>query len=353
MALMTKNAQDRVDDVVDDIVNLTAGPHRNAMRAWLNAKWALAAGNPAALRNASATMSMAGVANAGDATARSYRVLIYLESLKQNANLVAARAAVIGLPAAILPARIAPLITKLTIQADQDNGNGALITAKFNELRTNPGGFLANHRLLSGSIVGGVGFRFYYEYSKDQYKIEPGAPAWAPHAHAFNAVPVPAIAWNAVPGRGADPANGSFATITGTALAGQDVMISTQFSGCAFCFKQETLGQGRLLAAHIMPDDQNGGVVAQHNGHASTGLARQLGGQVQGVIGGNFSGAAAGNFRVYGAGWSNLAAPNNTGYPVRTQLDQFMNIFGTRLNNAWQIWSQHVLNNTQTAHRIL
>ena len=140
-----------------------------------------------------------------------------------------------------------------------------------------------------------------------------------------------------MPNRTNDPARGSFATITGSQLTTYDVMISTMFSGCSFCFKQENAG-GRIWAAHIMPDDGVGHVVAG----AGTGLARQLAGLVPNVTGGDFTGSTAGNFRVFGAGYSNLAAPLNTGYPVRTALDEFMNIIGFRTNNVWRIWSQHI-----------
>ena len=355
MALMTKNITERFEDVIEDVARRATGVGYNAMKGWLNAYWANTMASPASLKTASERLSMANVSNSGDqATRANRRALILLLWMKHNANPVMVRNQVIALPGPGLAGQVATLAQKLAIQADQDRGTGALITGKFMEMKTNPGAFLGANRLSCGSIGGGANFRFFYEYSKDQFKIEPPAatPAFAVRAHSFDAVPVPAVTWNAVPGRGANPANGSFAAIAGTDLAGQDVMISTVFSGCSFCFKRETVGAGRMLAAHIMPDDQNGGVVAPYNGQSGTGLARQLGGQVAGVIGGNFTGSAAGNFRVYGCGWSNI--PNHAaGYPVRTQLDQFMNVFGTRIAGAWQFWSQHVLNATQTAHRIL
>lgn len=351
MALMTKNPQTRVDDVRDDIVALTPGPQQNAMRAWINHYWANATGgNAAALRNASNLMTMTNVANAGNKQERANRrALVFLEALKFNTNLQAAKNLVTTIPGGALAGRITPLINKLVVEADQRFGTGALVQAEFNQLRTQPLVFLQSKRLLSGAIGAGQANYFFYEYAKDQFKIDPTQPAQYPHAYLFNAVAVPGVYWFNVPGRGNNAAAGSFATIAGTKLDTNvgNVMISTMFSGCSFCFKQENVSHD-VYAAHIMPDDGNGHVV-QGGG---TGLARQLGGQVGTVVAGNFTGTNAGAFHVYGAGWSDLAAPLNVGYPVRTALDQFMNIFGTHIGGAWQIYSQHVLNNTQTAVRV-
>ncbi|MGG5812064.1 hypothetical protein [Falsiroseomonas sp. CW058] len=356
MAIMFKGAQSRLNDVRDAIVARTAPPYRANMTTWINDYWTAShLGNDAVKKQLSDVLTMTDVANAGDeATRMKRRVLVFLEGIKAGSNLVAAKAAVGNLPAGALDARIGPLVAKLTIQANQDKGNGELVRDKFLvELKQQPEHFLRNNRLLSGAIGAGAANYFFYEYNKDQYKIDMTRPAQFLGAYHFQAAAVPGVFWLNVPGRTNNPANGSFAaiapTVLGTGVNDAPVMISTMFSGCAFCFKQETLGAGRLLAAHIMPDDGNGGVVSG----GGTGLARQLAGQVPGVVAGNFSGSAAGNFRVYGAGWSNLAAPLNVGYPVRTQNDQFMNIFGTRINNAWQIWSQHILNGQKTVVRVL
>ncbi|MBV9784174.1 MAG: hypothetical protein JO264_10180 [Acidisphaera sp.] len=350
MAFMTKNAQTRINDITDDIVALTPGPQQNAMRGWLTNHWATSTGgNAQALKGTSDILTMTDVTNPGDKAVRAKRrALIVLEALKAGSNLNAAKQGVINLAGGALDARIAPLVARLAIQADQDFGAGTLIQNKFlMELKAQPTVFLQNNRLLSGAIGGGAQAYFFYEYSKDQYKIDPTRPAQAVHAYQFNAVSIPGVFWLNVPGRGNAPNNGSFATIAGKELTGPDVMISTMFSGCSFCFKRENVS-GKIFAAHIMPDD-GAGNVAQGGG---AGLARQLAGQVPTVTAGNFTGTAAGPFRVYGAGWSNLAAPLNVGYPVRTVLDQFMNIIGIRTGGAWEIYSQHILNNTQTVHRI-
>jgi len=351
MAWITKNAQTRIDDVRDDIVGLTAAPHRVAMGLWIDNYWNSTYGvmGPA-LKAASRTMSMAGVANAGTKQDRANRrVLMFLEAMKANSSLPGARAIATAAPAATLAGRIQPLIDKLTIEADQNFGTGALITAKFNDLRLHTRRFLTDHRLNSGSIGVTVRNYFFYEYSKDQYKIDMARPAHCTFAHAFDAVTVPGVFWLNVPGRGNNPANGSFATIAGVELdlAVSNVMISTMFSGCSFCFKRENAG-GAIHAAHIMPDDGAGNVVQG----AGTGLARQLDGQVATVTRGDFTGTGAGPFHVYGAGYSSLPAPLNVGYPVRTALDEFMNIVGTHRGGDWRIYSQHIRNNVRTVVRL-
>jgi hypothetical protein len=320
MALMTKGAQSRIDEVRNDLVARTAVPYRANMTAWYDAYWTNAHhGNAAAKKQLSDFLSMADVANAGDAATRAKRrLLIFLESLKFGSSLQAAKTTVTALGAPMLDGRIAPLVTRLTIQANQQNGNGELVRDKFLvELKGRPDHFLRNERLLSGNIGATTRNYFWYDYDRDQYKIDMAPPAHYPGAYGFDAV------------------------------TGQDVMISTMFSGCSFCFKQENVG-GRILAAHIMPDDGAGHVVSG----AGTGLAQQLAGLVANVTAGNFTGSAAGNFRVYGAGYSNLAAPLNTGYPVRTTLDEFMNIVGFRNGGTWQIWSQHIRGATKTVVRL-
>jgi hypothetical protein len=340
MAFMTRDAQTRLDNVRNDIVARTAAPYRADMTTWINNYWTTNHNNNPALRKQlSDLLTITDVANSGDSATRAKRrVLIFLEAQKMNSSLPVAKTSVGNLAAPLLDARITPLIDKLTIQANQQYGNGALIQNKFlNELKAHPDIFLQNERLNSGSIGAAANNFFFYDYSKDQYKIDMSRPVQYPHAYSFDAVTIPGVFWLNVPNRTNVPNAGSFASTDGTELDGNDVMISTMFSGCSFAFKQENVG-GRIWAAHIMPDDGNGHVI----GGAGTGLANQLAGQVPTVAAGNFTGSAAGNFRVYGAGYSNLAAPLHVGYPVRTALDEFMNVFGTRIGGIWQIWSQHI-----------
>jgi hypothetical protein len=298
-------------------------------------------------------MTMTNDPNAGDWADRvNRRMLVFLEAQKFSTNLTMAKNTVSTIPAGTpLANRITSLINKLAIQADQQYGTGALIQQKFTELRTQPQIFLQNERLKSGIIGNNPQNYFYYEYNKDQYRIDMTQPAQYSHAHQFNAITVPAVPWFNVPGRTSDPTNGSFATIAGTRLDHgiSSVMISTMFSGCSFCFKQETASR-HIYAAHIMPDDGANNNVVQGGG---TGLAQQLGGQVGTVAPGDFDHTKPGIFHVYGTGWSDLGGSLNGGYPVRTTDDEFMNIFGTWIGGTWQIWSQHIRDANKTRVRVL
>ena len=122
-------------------------------------------------------------------------------------------------------------------------------------------------------------------------------------------------------------------------------MVTTQFSGCCFCFK--THG-GATYAAHIWPDDANipgsamPGVGIMGGG---TRLAQQIAGLEVGVTAGDFAppAPAGGTFNIYGAGYSNVGGVVGTGYPVRVGND-WMTLIGINLTGTWHFYSQHVVN---------
>ena len=346
MAWMTKDAQVRVNEVIAFIAGQAPAPERVAMTTYLTNWLNSASGNSAAaLKDISEGLTMTNVSHAGNKDERAKcRALILLEAMKINSSVPAAKAAVSGLAGGLLDNRIADAIAKLRIEVNEINGNGALIQNEFlTGLKGQTQLFLQNKRVLSGAIAGGAQCYIFYEYKKDQFTLDPTRPPAMVQAYQFNAVSIPAVPWLNVPGRTNAPNAGSFAQIAGTHLTGADVMISTMFSGCAFCFK---VAGGQLYAAHIMPDDQNGNAI---NGAT---MAQQLAGQVGTVTGGDFPGTAAGNFYVYGAGYSNLPGPLAGGYPVRTALDEFMNIIGVETGGNWEIYSQSIKNNIKTVVRL-
>jgi hypothetical protein len=72
-------------------------------------------------------------------------------------------------------------------------------------------------------------------------------------AHTFTTVSVPAVNWYDVPGNGGQqnpnvPAD--FSQILGCELTGANFMLTTQFTGCTFCWTNQG---GMLRAAHIGP----------------------------------------------------------------------------------------------------
>ena len=61
---------------------------------------------------------------------------------------------------------------------------------------------------------------------------------------------VPGVVWSDVPNRTRSGIAGSLAGITGTDLGDAPSMLTTQFSGCSFCYKTHL---GKTFAAHIVP----------------------------------------------------------------------------------------------------
>jgi hypothetical protein len=297
-------------------------------------------------------MSMNDLVNRGtEAERKMRRAIILLESVVMTAAPTAA--AVKTLAAGALPGRYNPLRDALRLLADQDRGAAHLLQAKFNALVANPVHFLTNNRLLifGSSHNGLMNQYFVFEYTQGvpKYKFVPGLPGTAPHCYTVPVLSVPAVLWSAVPGRTNNANAGSFATINGTHLAGATVMVTTQFSGCSFCFKDHG---GQVYAAHIWPEDANipGSGMPPAGGHrGGTRLARQLDGQeAPGVTGGDFAAPApaGGNFEVYGPGYSNIAGQAG-GYPVRVGND-WMTLIGLRQGGTWHFYSQHVVNGAIT-----
>jgi hypothetical protein len=99
-------------------------------------------------------------------------------------------------------------------------------------------------------------FHFQYDPGHNRFlfsgnKVEPQYGA----AHVFKTVSVPAVSWYDVPGNGGEqaPAVGSanFEQILGCQSTGANFMVTTQFTGCAFCWTSDNGGVVR--AAHIGP----------------------------------------------------------------------------------------------------
>jgi hypothetical protein len=154
----------------------------------------------------------------------------------------------------------------------------------------------------------------------------------------IQAVNVPEMYWFNVPGRGniPNPPPGSFATIPCTELTGADLMVTSAFTGCSFCFKNNG---GAIYAAHVSPD----GTAA--NAGPSIGPAPPLANQIGGPAGtGDFNapaGAVAGALSVFGRGLSNVVGFPN-GYAVNPQpgtplTAASMYVFGIRQAGVWRV----------------
>ena len=356
MGFNTKDPKVRVDDTINYIVSQVPVGEQAAVRTYLDTWIANTFGSPKlqAYKDYSNSLSMSSVKNPGDQAERGRRrALMLLETMKAASN-VASVAAIKNLAAAMVNTNLAGLIDKFRIEVDETNGTGVLIQNDFVvDLNGSPQVFLQNNRLLEGLISSGDHAFFYYEFAKDQYTITPAMPGKYPHCYRFNAVSVPAVPWCRVPGRGSDKTSGSLAQIAPTELTGASVMISTQFSGCAFFFK--VVG-GRIFAAHIMPQGTwlEDPTLPERSCPALSGteLAKQLAGLQPGVTGGDFAAPCptGGTIFVYGAGYSNIPGLG-AGYPVRAG-NEYMNMFGTLKTGGWEIYSQHVGDHTYSAQRI-
>jgi hypothetical protein len=348
MSFMTKNPRTRLDETVAYIASRVPAPEQLAVRTFLNDTIAFY-GTGKSFKDYSNSMTMTDVKNPGNEGERERRrALMMLEGMKTSAT-DARVLAIKTQPVGTVDTHLAALIDKVRIAADETKGSGGLLQSVFlNSLMSKTRMFLKHHRLPEGGIGSRTVAYLYYEYKKDQYKIETTKPGIYPKAYQFNAVSIPPVAWFDVPGRTNSQTAGSFAGIVGTELTGANAMITTQFSGCCFCFK--VVG-ARIFAVHIMPDAGSGGNAINGGG---TGLARQLAGQVPGITGGNFAAPCpgGGQFFVYGAGYSNVPGFPG-GYPPR-QTSEYMNIFGRKRDDAWKIYTQHVHDNTNhyKVHRV-
>ena len=229
------------------------------------------------------------------------------------------------------------------------------------ELSANPLAFIQNYRIfIYGSGSGSAKFstaptgnyqnvlRFHFQYNAAEDRFDFQTMAQAPHgaSHAFDAVSVPAIHWSDVPGRGVNPAPtamapSGFAGLLGTELAGATWMMTTQFTGCSFCYRSVGMN---TYAAHITP----AGITGKP---ATTGanLANQLIGNDANVVRGSFANfpGAVPALNIFGNGVGNAnVVGGNPFYPPKTPAAtggqmKWMCIFG-RHNGAWQIFSQSV-----------
>jgi len=223
----------------------------------------------------------------------------------------------------------------------------------LNEFATHPQRFLRVHRIFArGStagrqrfeVAGGpytnvMNFSFYYEPGFDRFELAviPLNAAVGP-GYVFATVSVPAVHWSDVPGVAAQP--GNFAGVLATELSGASYMVTTQFTGCSFCFK----GAGQVMhAAHISPA---GDVNKVNYVGAGTALANRI--VNHGGAFANVGGAAALNVFGNGAGNAVLPAGGNGFYPVKTAPAQagfmkWMTVFGLRKNGVdWRIYTQSV-----------
>jgi hypothetical protein len=203
-------------------------------------------------------------------------------------------------------------------------------------------------------------FKFYYDAQRDFYVL---AGALNPLVyHPFQTASIPAIHWTEVPGRGntISPSNVnpvSYASMRATAFGNVDFMVTTQLTGCAFCYLQHN---GEMYASHIMPgrlprmNAPELPSLVDTNGSAGTTLAQQLTGVAAHCTHAAFSnlpGAGGGPppppIRVFGRGdGSRINAYDGHPHHYPSPNLRHMSMFGVRAGVQWYLYSQSLENDT-------
>ncbi|HEY4219217.1 MAG TPA: hypothetical protein VGM67_18870 [Gemmatimonadaceae bacterium] len=233
----------------------------------------------------------------------------------------------------------------------------------------NPLLFIQTHRIfVSGSTAGAAKytgvppvaadyrnvrtFHFFYSAEKDRFEFGPAAIGLHGASCQVLTVSVPAVHWSDIENRGVAPtptliAPAGYQDLRGVEMAGAVFMLTTQFTGCSFCYSSHG---GSTYALHVSPAGITGRPVL-------TGqvLADQLAGvhAGAGIAGGVFSNwpggaGAAPAFNVFGNGAGNAAVVGgNAFYPPKTpgagagQMS-WMCIFGISTGGNWRIYSQSI-----------
>jgi hypothetical protein len=289
----------------------------------------------------------------GDQANRAKRRAIFLiwKSISKFAkvgNFPDAQAAM-TMPTSDLEAKLAEVIVKASACL-----NATLLAGVFNELVANPEQFLKTQRLtVSGSTEGAekfsepgldytniVDFLFQYDPSRDTFVLDTLSNAKYP-SHPVAAVSVPAIYWFDVPGNGGEKAPAQkkdFSGILGCELAGADFMVTSQFTGCAFCW---TVKDNVVRAAHIgpaRPPDMGPDEPTTYPG-SGPGLAEDLTRLAQ-ANEASMDNAEGATLRVFGRGHGN-AIPigrRNPFYPERNLRQA--TIIGCKAGGIWKLYLQ-------------
>ena len=360
-----KNARTRLNAVLAYIGNLNLPGVMNAggiaqvhafATAFVNAAFPVGPNDPTpAVRKFSEKMALGTIYQANDTAPdrQRLRAIFLLKAAVLHASSgVASNYDTLPLPRTYAnpQAMLADELWKARLCWGQANASTAPHQQMLQYIRNNCLAFMATNKLrIYGSThqaVNGMGnptdqnvqnFRFCFSPASDRYEFWPpgGGPA---SAYTVAVASVVAKHWSQVPGRGNTPlplvgAGATFANIHGTELGGANIMLTTQFTGCALCLKT---GGGNVYAAHISPGAHNtppqigGGQV----------LAQQLDGQNPNVGAADFANVGGGaQVHIYGRGHSNMGGALANGYP---QGEMYVLGFdaGTGVN-GWDVYAQY------------
>ena len=360
MPFWSKDAKDRIDETVAHVVAQCPPGERATIKTYLDGWIAANFINKVMQKAFSKELSTHGVSHRGDkATRAGRRALVILRSTMLNAAnpLYLSQDGVMQMPSGQVAQALAAMIPPFRIFALQEQNNNTQLQAALTELTTQTVTFLQNNFVVCqswGAPPGGVlAHRFLFDYKNQQFMMLPPKMGQGGNIHGagitIDAVNVPEIYWAKVPGRGNIAGAGNFGGIVATPLANATLMVTSAFSGCSFCFKDNG---GSVFAAHVSPATPNDPSIGP-----APALATQLAGP-QGT--GDFASpqaATAGALQVFGRGFSNLQQ-KATGYAVQAVpglplTAASMYVFGVLAGNSWQIYSQENNNGTKTVTRLL
>jgi hypothetical protein len=205
--------------------------------------------------------------------------------------------------------------------------SGELAAPNRDFLLASPLEFLEKHKItVTGkSASGPVEYGFAME--KGAYKILAGNPFKT--ATKLRAINVPAVLFNTV--------ERSLDSITGTRSSDHDdcsLMLTTQFTGCTYCFMVSADGTS-LVAAHIDP----GGGVGRTSPHSGESISQTL------RVNGGFKNGNGGVFRAYGR----VADAGVFGYPKSATQ---MIITALTHSGRWHVYAQIAEGNGFRVERI-
>lgn len=367
-----KDAQVRIDETKAYICGLYPLGDRPTIRAYLDHLISGMFNTPALEKVFSATLSTHDYMfkGRGDEDTRAQRraLVILRGSLLMNQASTLTPDQVMSKPAGEIPALLAAVRDGFHIWAMQERQNNGPLQHAFNSLTANPVQFLQNNLVVcqsTGAAPGAaINHIFLYDYKNQYFQMIPeqqigvhgqqgGGIGYLKPAHiagtgiTVQAVNVPETYWADVPGRGAVAAGlgaGTFAQIAATQLTGANLMVTSAFSGCSFCFKQNG---AETFAAHISPATPDRATIG-----APPTLANQLNAN------GNFGSppnAAAGALQVYGRGFANIAG-HPAGYavdpvPGMPLVQASMYVFGIN-NGGWRFYAQQNQMGTKTVTQL-
>ncbi|MEZ0230339.1 MAG: hypothetical protein ACAI25_17080 [Planctomycetota bacterium] len=133
---------------------------------------------------------------------------------------------------------------------EYDKYSAASLDKTFDELKKDPVKWLATNLLtITGEQTAGAGRKHDYAFSYNRqsgvYMLDFNADA-APIQHTMkSAWLIPVSAWSNV--------KGAVGKLPGTTVAGVDVALTTQFTGCTYCFQIST-DKKTLTALHVDPE---------------------------------------------------------------------------------------------------